>query len=51
MKKLFLTVRNKEVVMEIIRKERKLCLCCMEEHEVSYVRVKEKNVFKGEELC
>lgn len=36
--------------MEIIRKERKLCLCCMEEHEVSYVRLKEKNVFKGQEL-
>ena len=32
--------------MEIIRKERKLCLCCMEEHEVSYVRVKEENIFK-----
>lgn len=36
--------------MEIIRKERKLCLCCMEEHDVSYVRVKEKNVFKGQEV-
>jgi len=36
--------------MEIIRKECKLCLCCMEEHEVSYVRVKEKNIFKGQEV-
>ena len=33
--------------METIRNEHKLCLCCMEEHEVSYVRVKEVNVFKG----
>lgn len=36
--------------MEIIRKERKLCLCCMEEHDVLYVRLKEKNVFKGHEI-
>ena len=36
--------------MEIIRKERKLCLCCMEEHDVSYVRLKEKNLFKGQEV-
>lgn len=36
--------------MEIIRKEYKLCLCCMEEHEVSYIRVKERNVFKGQEI-
>ncbi len=36
--------------MEIIRKECKLCLCCMEEHEVLYVRLKEKNVFKGQEI-
>lgn len=36
--------------MEIMKKERKLCLCCMEEHEVSYVRLKEKNLFKGQEI-
>ena len=36
--------------MEIIRKECKLCLCCMEKHEVSYIRVKEKNIFKGQEV-
>ena len=33
--------------MEIVRKEHKLCLCCMDEHEVSYVRIKETNIFKG----
>ena len=36
--------------MEIIRKEKKLCLCCMEEHEVEYVRLKEKTLFKGQEI-
>lgn len=42
------TVRSND--MEVIRKERKLCLCCMEEHDVSYVRVKEKNIFRGQEI-
>ena len=36
--------------MEIIKKERKLCLSCMEEHDVAYVRLKEKNIFKGQEI-
>lgn len=36
--------------MEIIKKEHKLCLCCMEEHEVQLVRVDEKNTYKGEEI-
>ena len=33
--------------MEIIRKERKLCLCCMEEHEVKTVLVPEQAEFKN----
>lgn len=33
--------------MEIIKKVRRLCLCCMEEHEVQIVRVKQKTVFKN----
>lgn len=36
--------------MEVIRKEHKLCLCCMEEHDVLRVRLKEKNLFKGQEV-
>lgn len=36
--------------MEIVKREHKLCLCCMEEHDVSYVRVKEKNVFRDQEI-
>lgn len=33
--------------MELIHKSRKLCVCCMEEHEVSTVQVLEKSLFKG----
>ena len=33
--------------MEVIRKVRKLCICCMEEHEVQIVRVQEHTNFKG----
>lgn len=29
---------------------KKLCMCCMEEHETSVVEVQEKNVFKGKEV-
>ena len=36
--------------MEIIKKEQKLCVCCMEDHEVLLVRVKEKNTFQEQEL-
>jgi len=36
--------------MEIVRKEKKLCLCCMEEHEVSIVKINEDNIYKGEAL-
>lgn len=34
--------------MKTIKKEKKLCLCCMKEHEVSIVKLKEDNIFKGE---
>ena len=33
--------------MEVIKKERKQCVCCMEEHEVATVRIKESNTFQG----
>lgn len=33
--------------MEIIKTERKLCLCCMEEHDVAMVRIRETNELKG----
>lgn len=36
------------MTMEIIRTERRLCLCCMEEHEVKVVCVPEHVEFKGE---
>lgn len=29
---------------------KKLCMCCMEEHETSVVEVQEKNIFKGKEV-
>lgn len=32
--------------VEIIKKERILCICCMEEHEVTTVRIREKTKFK-----
>ena len=34
--------------MEIIRKERKLCPYCMEEHDVLHVRMSDSTVFKGQ---
>ena len=37
--------------MKKIKTERKLCLCCMEEHDVYQVLVKEKNIFKGVSVC
>jgi len=36
--------------MEILKKEFKLCLSCMEEHEVEVVEINESNVFKGEQV-
>ena len=33
--------------MEVIKKVKKLCVCCMEEHEVELVRVPEHTIFKG----
>lgn len=33
--------------MKILGKEKKLCLCCMEEHEVQRVEIVESNTFKG----
>lgn len=36
--------------METIRKEKKLCICCMEEHEVSVVRILESDIFKNETI-
>lgn len=36
--------------METIRNERKLCICCMEEHDVSIVRLRECDEFKNESL-
>ncbi|MCD8022271.1 MAG: hypothetical protein LUF30_04615 [Lachnospiraceae bacterium] len=31
----------------IISKKKMLCVCCMEEHEVTTVRMREHTVFKG----
>lgn len=36
--------------MKIIKSEYKLCLCCMEEHNVDIVEIKEQEIFKGEEV-
>ena len=36
--------------MEILNKSKKMCPCCMEEHEVLVVLVQEKTVFKGVEV-
>ena len=33
--------------MKIIKKEKRLCTCCMEEHEVSIVNLSDTAVFKG----
>ena len=36
--------------MKILKKERKICMSCMEEHEVFLVEVLENNVFKGQSV-
>lgn len=36
--------------MKIIKREKKLCLVCMEEHEVDIVEVVETEIFKDEEV-
>ena len=33
--------------MKILKSEKRLCTCCMEEHEVKTVLVLEKETFKG----
>ena len=33
--------------MEVLKTENKLCLCCMEEHEVQTIKIHEKVTFKG----
>lgn len=33
--------------MEVLKKEKKQCLCCMEEHEVQTIKIHEKVTFKG----
>ena len=33
--------------MKIMNAERKLCTCCMEEHEVKTALIQESNIFKG----
>lgn len=33
--------------MKIIKSEKRLCTCCMEEHEVKTVLVKEQAIFKN----
>lgn len=37
--------------MKIIKSEKRLCTCCMEEHEVKTVAVRETAVFKNTEVC
>ena len=36
--------------MKIIKRKHKLCLSCMEEHEVEVVELMESNLFKGEQV-
>ena len=36
--------------MKVIRSERRMCLCCMEEHEVKTVLVKEHATFKNRQV-
>lgn len=36
--------------MKILKKERKMCISCMEEHEVLLVGVVEENIFKGQRV-
>lgn len=37
--------------MKILKTERRLCTCCMEEHDVSEVVIKEETVFKEEKVA
>jgi putative zinc finger/helix-turn-helix YgiT family protein len=37
--------------METLKKEYKLCMCCMEEHDVSTVKISEHNTFKGQNVA
>jgi len=36
--------------MKTIKSEKKLCLVCMEEHEVDTVEIVDHEIFKGEEV-
>ena len=36
--------------MKVLKSEKKICVCCMEEHEVKIVRIHEKNIFKNIEV-
>lgn len=43
-----MTMRRKEFMdMKIIKREKRLCTCCMEEDEVKTVLVEEKMTFKN----
>lgn len=35
---------------EVLKTEKKFCICCMEEHEVSTVRVKTYSTFKNKKV-
>lgn len=37
--------------MRVLKKDMKLCLICMEEHEVQTVLIKDTEEYKGEEVC
>lgn len=37
-------------ILKVIEKEEKLCLVCMEKHEVQKVKIKEIEVFKGQDV-
>ena len=34
-------------ILEVLRKEHKICICCMEDHDVSTVKCREKITLKG----
>lgn len=36
--------------MEVINRSKRLCVCCMEEHDVSTVRLLEQSTFKGKKV-
>ena len=36
--------------MKVMKSERKLCLICMEEHEVKTIEVEDKEIYKGIEV-